>query len=161
MAGVQSHVPDSCCSLSLLLCIEFYGKFLWSRLECRVLHWALNLAVNPLSWASRMQSERHVLLTSLFIGETWGWPSKESSYTPSNKDEKEKRLLWYKGGKLRAIHQWLYVLALKAHFLESLLMVVTSVTRWTLPALHHGWVWNTVSVCIHSAGAALYYLIAC
>lgn len=37
-------------------------------------------------------------------------------------------------GKLRAIHQRLHVRSLKAHFLESLLMDVTSVSGWMLAA---------------------------
>lgn len=50
--------------------------------------------------------------------------------------EEEGSLHVCKGGKLRASHQLLPVLAMKAHFPESLLMVVTSVTGWTLPASH-------------------------
>lgn len=108
------------------------------------------------------RAQRHVPLASLFISETSDWPSIESSHALSNKDggRGRNRLLWYEGGKLRAIHQWLYVLALKAHFPESLLMVVTSVNGWTLPASRHRRLWNTASVCIHSAGASLYCLIA-
>lgn len=50
--------------------------------------------------------------------------------------EEEGSLHVCKGEKLRASHQLLPVLAMKAHFPESLLMVVTSVTGWTLPASH-------------------------
>lgn len=105
------------------------------------------------------RAQRHVPLASLFISETSDWPSIESSHALSNKDggRGRNRLPWYEGGKLRAIHQWLYVLALKAHFPESLLMVVTSVNGWTH---RHRRLWNTASVCIHSAGASLYCLIA-
>lgn len=46
-------------------------------------------------------------------------------------------------------------------FLKAFLMVITSVNGGTLPASRNGRLWNTATVCIHSAGAFLYYLIAC
>lgn len=39
-------------------------------------------------------------------------------------------------------------------------MVITSVNGWTLPAAHHRRLWNTVTVCNHSAEASLYYFMA-
>lgn len=42
--------------------------------------------------------------------------------------------VWWDGGKLSAVHQDLPGWGLKAHFLESLLVVAASVTGWMLPA---------------------------
>lgn len=67
--------------------------------------------------------------------------------TKKKKDKKEPcALMSVKVKSWAAIHQWLYVQALKPHFLESFFMLLTSVNGWMLPA----------TVCNHSAGAFLY-----